>query len=349
MRKIGIYMISVLIITIMVPTVIVKTFNFVPRENIVLGEAFEDKTTKTSRDKKDILIGEDSSDREYTEEIIKVYDEYTDTVLTMDIEEYVKGVVAAEMPAEFHIEALKAQAITARTYAVSRSIRFPDGHPDHPNAPLCTGTHCQAYLSLDKLKERHGEEWVPKYWSKIEEAVNATRGILIYYNGEIVEPLYHSTSGGMTEDAVNVFAAESPYLKSVESPFEEAAPKYKTITTLTGDEFINKINSKYANAKLTKDNFHDKIKLIEKTDSGRIKKIAIGENILDGRDIRDLFSLNSTNFSITYDKKLNIIDIVTYGYGHGVGMSQWGANGMAKNGNDCMDILNHYYTGVEIR
>ncbi len=345
MKRIGIYMLGVLIITILMPTVIVKTFNFVSKENVASGEGFkplEQITPKIISSNKTMEITEVS-------EKIKVFNPYDDTVEEMDLELYVKGVVSAEMPAEFHIEALKAQAIAARTYAVSRNQRYPDGHPDHQEAPICRGIHCQAFLSLEELREIHGESWVDKYWGKIEEAVDSTKGMLIYYNDVVAEPLYHSTSGGFTEDAINVFAYDTPYLKSVSSPNEEGSPKFKTVTTLTDKEFINKINEKYPNAKIDIENFYDKIKLIEKTDSGRIKKIAIGNQIVDGKAIRELFGLNSTNFTISYDQQLKIIDITTLGYGHGVGMSQWGANGMAKNGSNYLDILNHYYTDIEIK
>ena len=266
----------------------------------------------------------------------------------MALDEYVKGVVAAEMPAAFNIEALKAQAVAARTYAISRSIRFGNGHPDHPDAPLCSGVHCQAYLSLEDLGRIHGEKWIEDYWGKIEEAVESTSNLVIYYESEIVEPLYHSTSGGMTEDAVNVFAVDSPYLKAVKSPYEEDSPRFRTILNLTVDEFIKKLKNKYPNIEINKENFHDKIKLIEKTDSGRVKKIAIDKEMINGREIRDLYGLNSTNFKIIFDKKLSLIEIETYGYGHGVGMSQWGANGMAKQGKSFEEILKHYYTGIEI-
>lgn len=345
MRRIGIYMMVVLIITILLPTVIVKTFSFVPRENIVIGEGFN----KPNVDLPKVIISKEPV--EVTEKVdsITVYNPYNNTVEEVELETYVKGVVAAEMPAEFHIEALKAQAVAARTYAVSRALRYPDGHPDHPLAPICKGIHCQVYLSLEELKQIKGDSWVTNYWAKIVEAVDSTQGLLIYYEDQVIEPLYHSTSGGMTEDAINVYSTDTPYLKSVISPYEEAAPRYKANITLTGEEFIKKINTKFSDTGITKENFHEKIKLIEKTESGRIRKIAIGNKVIDGREIRDLFSLNSTNFTITYDKKLNIIDIVTYGYGHGVGMSQWGANGMAKNGSSYSEILTHYYTDIEIR
>ncbi|GFN36203.1 stage II sporulation protein D [Tepidimicrobium xylanilyticum] len=340
MKKIGIYTIGILLIVIIIPSIIVMTFNFTPKENRERNKFF------TSREEDDNEVEEG---KELFDGYIKVYDTRNQQVIHMELEEYVKGVVAAEMPGEFHIEALKAQAVASRTYAISRTLNYKEGHPDHIEAPLCTGIHCQAYLTLDELKTIHAKDWEEKYWPKIEEAVNSTKGQALYYDGEIIEPLYHSTSGGMTEDALDVFAIDRPYLKSVESPYEEDAPKFRSVVTMTGDEFINKILRKYPSANITKDNLGEKIKLVEKTKSGRIKKIAIDGTVVNGREIRELFDLNSTNFKITYNPKSNIVDIETIGYGHGVGMSQWGANGMAKNGKDYEEILKHYYTGVQVK
>lgn len=343
MKKLGIYISMVLIITILLPTVIVKTFNFVPKVNTVQGESLEENTNPI------VEVKESPIEISYKYDEIKFYNSKTKTVEEMNIEDYVKGVVAAEMPAAFHIEALKAQAVAARTYAISRTIQYKDGHPDHRLAPICSGIHCQAYLSFSQLGEINGESWIENYWPKIEEAVDLTKGLGIFYNGEIIEPLYHSTSGGRTENVKDVFATELPYLKSVTSPYEEEAPKFKNTITLTTSEFIEKIKSKYPKVNINKNNLAEKIKLIDKTISGRVKKIALDGIILEGRDLRDLFALNSTNFIISMDKKLNIIEIETYGYGHGVGMSQWGANGMGKHGSGFEEILKHYYTGVEIK
>ncbi|MBZ2174801.1 stage II sporulation protein D [Schnuerera sp. xch1] len=335
MKKFGIYTGIVLVIIILIPSIIVKTFNFVPKENKLKDNL------KSESEEKDIEYEEDF-------DYIKVYDTRTQKVKEMPLEEYVKGVVAAEMPAEFHIEALKAQAVASRTYALNRMQRYPEGNPGHPEAPLCTGIHCQAYLTLEELNDLHAKDWEEKYWPKIEEAVDSTKGQVLYYRGEIIEPLYHSTSGGMTEDAIDVFAVDLPYLKSVESPFEEDAPKYKNVVTMTGDEFVDKLNQQYPGTNITKDNLAEKIKLVEKTESGRVKKIAIEGTVVNGREIRELFELNSTNFKIYFSPKNNIVDIETVGYGHGVGMSQWGANGMAKNNKDYEEILKHYYTGVKL-
>ena len=339
MKKLGIYVSIVLIITIFLPTVIVKTFNFVPMKTSVEGKSLDEEIDE---------VEEAPTNLKGLDDTIKVYNNRTSKVEELPIEDYVKGVVSAEMPAEFHIEALKAQAIAARTYAISRKLKYKDGHPNHKGAPLCNGVHCQAYLSLDELRQLHSDDWVEKYWGKIEEAVNSTKNMGLFYNGEIIEPLYHSTSGGMTEDVKDVFAVDLPYLKPVPSPYEEAAPKFKNVSTITAEEFISKIKKKYPKYDINKDNLAEKIKLIEKTQSGRIKKIAIDGNIIDGKELRELFELNSTNIKISYDPKLSIIEIETLGYGHGVGMSQWGANGMAKNGSKFDEILEHYYSGIKI-
>lgn len=332
MKKIVIYTSIILIIVIFIPAIIVKTFNFVPKE-----DKRQINRTDPKREEAPEFHGK-----------VKVYNIKTEEVMELDLEEYVKGVVAAEMPAEFHIEALKAQAVASRTYAINRMLKHDRGHPDHPEAPLCTGIHCQVYLSLEELNSIHARGWEEKYWGKIEEAVESTKGQVLYYEGELIEALYHSTSGGMTEDAIDVFAVDLPYLKAVESQYEEEAPRYKATVTMTGDEFVDKINKKFPGANVTTENIADKIKLVEKTESGRVKKISIDGNIVDGREIRELFGLNSTNFKIYYNPKTNIVEIETMGYGHGVGMSQWGANGMAKNGKTYEEILRHYYTGVEL-
>lgn len=353
MRRFGGYLLVMLLITILIPSVIAKSVDIVSIKSVSEGKGFvkkengNNKKDETAKSIKKASVPLKIGEKEF--EYIKVYNENTKEVKEILLDEYIKGVVAAEMPARFDIEALKAQAVAARTYAINKSLRFEDGHPNHPKAPICTGVHCQAYLSLEDLQKVHGEKWVEDYWDKIGEAVNTTANLVIMYEGEIIEPLYHSTSGGMTEDSVNVFANNSPYLKAVKSPYEEEAPKFKEVKTLTKAEFVKAINSKFPKAKLKENDFLEKIKLVEKTPSGRINKLSINGIIVEGREVRDIFELNSTNFKFLYDKKVGLMEIETHGYGHGVGMSQWGANGMAKNGNTFEQILKHYYSKVEIK
>lgn len=282
----------------------------------------------------------------YEPELIKVYNNKTNEVMVIDFEEYLKGVVASEMPAEFNIEALKAQGITARTYLLYRLKKYPNGQPEHMDAPICTGIHCQVWNSKDELIKSHAEGWYENYWSKIEEAVNTTRGQILVYDNKIIEPLYHSTSGGRTENSEDVFSAAVPYLRSVESPYEEESPRLNNSIKITTSEFINKIESVYGDMNITESNLDEKIVLGDVSEGGKIKTIIIDNTEISGREIRSLFNLNSTNFS--FIQSGNQIEILTSGYGHGVGMSQWGANGMAGNGYNYKEILKHYYTGVEI-
>ena len=279
-------------------------------------------------------------------DLIKAYNLKTNEVIVIDFEEYLKGVVASEMPAEFNFEALKAQAVTARTYLLYKLKKFPDGQPEHKDAPICTGTHCQVWNSKEDLIKSHDAEWYDKYWGKIEEAVNSTHGQILIYEGKIIEPLFHSTSGGRTENSEDVFSASVPYLRSVESPYEKNAPKLHDSAKISVNDFIGKIKSVYGNVNINPSNLKEKIKLGKISEGGKIKTIIIDGTEISGREIRSLFNLNSTNFS--FIQSGNEIEIVTAGYGHGVGMSQWGANGMGEEGYNYKEILKHYYTGIEI-
>ena len=279
-------------------------------------------------------------------ELIKVYNNKTNEVMVIDFEEYLKGVVASEMPAEFNIESLKAQGVTARTYLLYRLKKYPKGQPEHMDAPVCTGIHCQVWSSKDELIQSHYEGWYDEYWGKIEEAVKSTRGQILTYDGKIIEPLYHSTSGGRTENSEDVFSAAVPYLRSVESPYESESPRLNGSVKVTTSEFIDKIESVYGDMDINENNLDEKIVLGEVSEGGKVKTIIIDNTEISGREIRSLFNLNSTNFS--FIQSGNEIQILTTGYGHGVGMSQWGAEGMANEGYNYKEILKHYYTGVEI-
>lgn len=283
---------------------------------------------------------------DYEPTLIKVYNTKTNDVMVLDLEEYLKGVVSSEMPAEFNYEALKAQAVTARTYLLYRLKKYPNGQPEHMDAPICTNTHCQVWNSKEDLIAAHDNDWYDTYWSKIEQAVESTRGQILTYEGKIIEPLFHSTSGGRTENSEDVFSTAVPYLRSVESPYEGESPKLHDSVKITVNQFIDKINSVYGNLNINSNNLKDKIELGEVSEGGKIKTIIIDNVEINGREIRSLFNLNSTNFS--FIQSGDQLEIVTTGYGHGVGMSQYGANGMAEQGYNYKEILKHYYTGVEI-
>ena len=333
MKKLMIYIAFLLFTTIIIPSILVQ---------VHIDKEINETNTNTKPKQKASIINFKNNKK------IKIYNSKTKKTEEIGFEDYVLGVVASEMPAAFHEEALKAQSVAARTYALSRMEKFKDGHPAHKDAPLCTDVHCQAWMSKDELLEVHGEKWFKDYWDKLSQVVKSTEGEILTYQDELVtEPLFHSTSGGNTEDSETVFATAYPYLKSVESPNEELAPKYQNSTEMPLKDFIEKLKSKYPKADLTKTNIKDKVKIAESSSTGRIKSVMIDGEKISGASFRQLFALNSTNFKINlYDEQ---IEIETLGYGHGVGMSQWGANGMAKEGKEYKEILKHYYTGTEVK
>ncbi|AOT70063.1 stage II sporulation protein D [Geosporobacter ferrireducens] len=283
-----------------------------------------------------------------SQRMVHVFIHETKTVEEIELEEYVKGVIAGEMPASFEIEALKAQAVAARSYAISRVNQFREsGNPNHPQAELCDSVHCQVWYSKDKLREVKSKYWMRDYWPRIEAAVDETRGMIMTYNTKPVDqPLFHSTSGGRTENSEDVFVSAVPYLRSVNSPYEEKAPYLTDRQTVKTATFVSKVKGKYKDCDIKESTVSSAVKILEKSEGGRIMKIQVGNKVLTGREIRDLLGLRSANFTVSF--KGNEIEFTTVGYGHGVGMSQWGANGMAERGHSYEEILKHYYQGVEI-
>lgn len=279
--------------------------------------------------------------------IIKVYLSKENKAVDMNLEEYVRGVVAAEMPAEFNLEALKAQAVAARTYALAHMEQFGGTKCSYAKgADICDTVNSQAYMSKEERFKLWKSSSAIGYWNKITDAVNQTEGEILTYDGKLVlEPYYFAVSSGKTENAAEVFATSEPYLKSVKSPGEEASGNYKTTHKYSINEFINTINSKYSKAKLNSKNIKSQIYIQERTSAGSVKKIKLGNVVISGADFRTMFNLNSANFKITISKD---IQVDCFGYGHGVGMSQWGAEVMAKAGGSFQEILSHYYQGIKI-
>ena len=266
------------------------------------------------------------------QEKIKVKDTTTGLIETKDLENYVIGVVAAEMPASFSIEALKAQAIASRSYAYYK-MKKSNGNYD-----IISDISNQAYITEEEMKEKWQENY-EIYYKKIKEAVDTTKNEIMTYNDEVIEAFYFAMSNGYTEDVLSVFNEDLPYLKSVESKWDnETLNNYIVNTQLSTEEFIQKlgINSKDV---VINNQIYD--------DTGRTKEITINSTIFKGTEFRKLLNLRSTDFQISL--KDNIVNITTKGYGHGVGMSQYGANGMAKEGFDCYTILKYYYKDIEFQ
>ncbi|WBW98498.1 stage II sporulation protein D [Oceanirhabdus sp. W0125-5] len=290
------------------------------------------------------------SEREKTEVYIKVYITEKDVVEVIPLGIYLKGVVAAEMPAEFNLEALKAQSVAARTYALSHIKQYkgiPCIRAKEHEADICDSTHCQVYIGESDMKNIWGENY-KKYHEKISEAVKTTEGVVITYNGEPIDsPYYFAASSGFTENSEEVFSEARPYLTSVQSYGDSDAPKFSSTMKINKIDFIKKIKDNYKGATLYKNSLMDQINITQRTDAGNVKQINIGNISLKGTEFRKLFLLNSADFILSDEGE----DLIVYcqGYGHEVGMSQWGANGMAKIGKKFDQILKHYYSGTEIR
>lgn len=232
------------------------------------------------------------------------------------------------MPASFEVEAIKAQALATRSYTYRKLL-----NGNHENVDLCNNTnHCQAWRMADDSES----------YKKIAQAVDSTKNQFIFYDNQIINAVYHASSGGFTEDAVNVWSGKGEkYLAAVESLGEEEIMKnYKSTVVIEKDEFLSRLELKKSKSL--------NIEILSKTDGNRVKEISINDNIFSGNDIRSIFELRSANFEILI-KNEKEIEFIVKGYGHGVGMSQWGAQAMALEGKKYEEIIKHYYSGVEIR
>lgn len=274
---------------------------------------------------------------------IKLYHSDTKKIEELDFDQYLYGTVSAEMPASYEAEALKAQAVVSRTYTLYQIIN----NNKHKDADICDNYGCcQAWISKEDRLEKWDEAERESNWKKIQEAVDSTSGKIITYNGEPINAFFHSNSGGTTEAVSSIWGEKDvPYLQSVETAGEDSYKQYRSEFTLTKDELIEKIKTKYPDIEI---NWEDKecIKIIEYTDSKRVKTLKIGNKEIAGTEIRSLLGLKSTNF--TFKIEDDRITFWVIGYGHGVGMSQTGADSMAKLGSDFEEIIKHFYTGVEI-
>ncbi len=301
MKKLLIFVVLVLLI----PYLIVKMFYDVSMEHLFFGE----------------------------NEIIRVLRSSTNEVEIMPLEDYLVGVLAGEMPISFDEEALKAQAVASRSYAKKKMIYNKNNDYD-----VVDTVKNQVYLDDKRLKESWGKDY-EKNIEKLEKIVSLTKGEYALYNDQVIDAFFFSTSIGQTEDSKDVFGKEVPYLKSVESTWDEISPLYRVNKEYTKEEFYKKLSLNY-NDKLN-------IEYLDITQTGKVNKIKINNTIIDSKKIVETFNLKSYYFKIIQNS--NKIIITTSGYGHGVGMSQYGANAMAKLGYNYKEILKYYYQGIEIK
>ena len=250
------------------------------------------------------------------------------SVINLNMTDYLIGVVSSEMPASFNLEALKAQSVLARTYALKAK---------QTGKKLTDTVSTQSYIDIDQMKNKWGNSF-NTYYNKIKNAVENTNGEYLSYNGNYIEALYHSTNNGKTESSFDVFGNYYPYLISVSSEYDKNASSYLRTISMPLDTISNKLGLSLNNDSV--------ISILSYTDGGNIKEININGNNFSGKKVRELLGLRSADFDISISD--NNANITTRGYGHGVGMSQYGANGMANAGYGYKDILSHYYPGTTL-
>ena len=270
-------------------------------------------------------------------------------IADLTLEEYVVGVVAAEMPAEFHPEALKAQAILARTYAVSKIREFGgSGSSVTDRADISDNPdYDQAWLSDEEMRARWGFFSYWRYRQKIEEAVSATEGVVATYNKRLIEAVYHSTSGGQTEHAEEVWGSHYPYLVSVDSPHEKHSPYISTAHRFTWEQLGDRLDISAAFLASTHESPEQSVvSVAQETRTGRIGKAIIGNKEFSAVQLRQLLGLPSTWWEVSHDS--SGVTFTVRGFGHGVGLSQYGADGLAKQGENHQKIMQHFYPGIEL-
>ena len=330
MRKILIYFTGFFIIFFIIPVLCTVTYKK------------EEQVQETVAETENTQIQEEYNYEKY--KTIKLLHSETMQIEELNIDEYLYGVVSSEMPANFELEALKAQAVVARTYTIYQIIH---NSSKHENADICDNySCCQAWISKEERLSKWNSEEAESNWNKIVQAVNETKGKIVTYNKQPINAFFHANSGGVTESSLNIWSEiDYPYLKSVETSGEEGYTQYASKVILNQQEVLKKIQTKYEDCIIDFEQ-QDSIKILENTSSGRVKTIKIGNKEIAGTEARTLLGLKSTNFAVAIEGE-NIIFSVT-GYGHGVGMSQTGADSLAKQGLKYEEIIKHFYTNVEI-
>jgi stage II sporulation protein D len=278
--------------------------------------------------------------------VVRVYLHQENRVVHMQLEDYLVGVAGAEMPAEFPLDALKAQAVAARTYVVKRIGAGGVANPLHAGADVCDDhRHGQAWLSREELKKRWGTVRYYNYYYKVKKAVDETRGQVLTCQGELIDPAYHASCGGRTENSEDVWKYQVPYLKSVPCPYDSDPNPVQT-ASFSFEQVDQALGTSLSVVPVSGKEAARDFKLVEKTSTGRPKILLIGNRQFPAVAVRDLLGLRSTRF--TWNIEGDNVTFTTTGYGHGVGLCQYGAKGLADHGYNYRIILGHYYSGAEI-
>ncbi len=337
MKKILFYIIALFCIVFLIPSICTRQKRQL-QKNENVENISEEKTVESNNEA-------NYPNYDYTSfATIKLYHTKTGDIEELPIDEYLYGVVSSEMPVKYEIEALKAQAVVARTYTI---YQITHSKGKHNNADICDNyACCQAWISKEDRFAKWDEKDSENNWKKIVNAVNSTQGKVITYNGDVIDAFFHSNSGGITETASNVWGGQNfPYLKSVETSGEDEYSEYNSEVELSKDELTNKLKEKHSEIEINYEE-NDVIKIIEFTESGRVKKIKFGNVEIAGTEARTILGLKSTNFN--FEIRDNSVIFFVKGYGHGVGMSQTGADSLAKQGAGYEEIIKHFYSNVEI-
>ena len=343
MKKVLIYFFTFIFICFILPALVTK------RDISTFSSDNQEIQVENNQESNQQGENQNSSNQETTEYnyqkygTIKLLHAKTGQVEEVALDDYLCNVVSAEMPADYELEALKAQAIVARTYTI-----YKIQNKKHENADICdASTCCQAWVSKEDRFARWEESKRESNWQKIQQCVKETQGKIVTYENQPINAFFHANSGGTTELPVNVWGGSGlPYLQVVETAGEEGYTQYSSEVNLTQQELINKLKTKYSDIQINFSNEED-IKILEYTDSKRVKTVKFGNHELSGVEVRTLLGLKSTNFEIKKENGHIIFSVK--GYGHGVGMSQTGADTMAKQGSNYEEIIKHFYVGVEIK
>jgi len=350
MKKIISYIFFIILLCFFIPIIFTNKSDIVDTFSLnVLGSLEEHNLTQSEAIAEALL--ENYNYEKYN--TINLLHQGTGEIQSINFDEYLCGVISAEMPASYELEALKSQAIVARTYTLYKII---NSKPHGEDVSICDSFQCcQAWISKEERFNKWDDALENEYWNKIVTAVNETKGKVITYEGKIINAFFHANSGGKTEIPINVWGGTNyPYLQVVETSGEEGYTQYSSEVEMTIEEFVNKLKEKYEDlvvdiAKVTEvQDENEEIKVLEYTESGRVKTLKVGNKNIAGTEVRSVLGLKSTNFDMEIDFTNNKIKFNVIGYGHGIGMSQTGADAMAKQGSTCEQIIKHFYVGVEI-
>lgn len=320
-----------LIIVVLLLPIAVFTDNKEADSSFVFADTLENKLdiNQNLEDNSQVDNIEDDNNTSHNIEVLISSQKDKSNAYKIELEEYIIGVVAGEMPASFEMEALKAQAVASRSFALNRINSIP-------NYVLSTTINDQVYLTVEQMKTKWGNDF-QYYYERVKRAVEDTKGQVVTYDGSIITAYYFAISNGYTESSVPVFNETREYLVSVPSSWDKNYQSYQSVRTMSKASFFDRLGITAVNLELG---------TINRSDTHYVRSIIINGKSFTGLEIFQKLSLKSTDFEIKEEGD-NIL-ITTYGFGHGVGMSQYGAQGMAREGYQYQDILKHYYKNTEI-